>query len=419
MDPSSKYWLKSCLDDFAHYLSMNPSEYGFYKHFADLGTFAHNYIHASGLFYGHAIGNMLEICDDAKTWTESDKFKIATTEGLCLAYLLSLKEEETKHKALEVIFTEGLRKIYDFYVLFTMTDSLNKKYRSIYTKNSDITDTVEQVIDNRISSPTMIKINFWKGSQFNIFAGIDVLFFALWLQGDYSYDNRQFLKKDIVTLMEHALHLNKNKSKNGENIINYFKIVGNIQYNDKKQAIDDIDFKQYAHKEHTAIRRLIYEYTAYICFSDSTLSVSDIIFLQDLSRKLGIPEDDSQTSLITIENFILQEGNDIFYLQYGDGINVIKQAFIQRFQDFVNKNKQKIITELLESKELAELLRKSRNEKLSVEEREKVKTQILDILKSIPSLAIFMMPGGAILLPIIYKIIPEEILMPSSFINKK
>ena len=39
--------------------------------------------------------------------------------------------------------------------------------------------------------------------------------------------------------------------------------------------------------------------------------------------------------------------------------------------------------------------------------------QMMDIIKSIPSLAIFMLPGGAILLPIFIKFIPK--LLPSAF----
>ena len=37
----------------------------------------------------------------------------------------------------------------------------------------------------------------------------------------------------------------------------------------------------------------------------------------------------------------------------------------------------------------------------------------MDIIKAIPSLAIFMLPGGAILLPIFIKFIPK--LLPSAF----
>jgi hypothetical protein len=37
----------------------------------------------------------------------------------------------------------------------------------------------------------------------------------------------------------------------------------------------------------------------------------------------------------------------------------------------------------------------------------------MDILKSMPSMAIFLLPGGGLLLPLILKIVPD--LLPSSF----
>ena len=37
----------------------------------------------------------------------------------------------------------------------------------------------------------------------------------------------------------------------------------------------------------------------------------------------------------------------------------------------------------------------------------------MDIVKSMPALAIFLLPGGALLLPIVLKIIPN--LVPSAF----
>ena len=43
----------------------------------------------------------------------------------------------------------------------------------------------------------------------------------------------------------------------------------------------------------------------------------------------------------------------------------------------------------------------------------KVKKQLLEICKTIPSLAIFLLPGGSLLLPILIKFIPT--LLPSSF----
>ena len=72
-----------------------------------------------------------------------------------------------------------------------------------------------------------------------------------------------------------------------------------------------------------------------------------------------------------------------------------------------------MITELKESKELVSLIQKSTTKELTKEEKEMVKNQFMDILKSVPSIGIFLLPGGALLLPLILKIVPD--LMPSAF----
>ena len=54
------------------------------------------------------------------------------------------------------------------------------------------------------------------------------------------------------------------------------------------------------------------------------------------------------------------------------------------------------------------------DKRLSAEERRKVREQLMDIAKSIPALAIFALPGGGILLPVLIKVLPFNIL-PSAF----
>ena len=77
------------------------------------------------------------------------------------------------------------------------------------------------------------------------------------------------------------------------------------------------------------------------------------------------------------------------------------------------RNKDRISEELKESKELVALINKSRKQDLTKEEKNAVKKQFKDIARSVPALAIFMIPGGTFLLPIILKVIPD--LVPSAF----
>jgi len=81
--------------------------------------------------------------------------------------------------------------------------------------------------------------------------------------------------------------------------------------------------------------------------------------------------------------------------------------------DLLQKNKQSLLQELKESKELVVLLKASTTRKLNEKEKESIKEQLLDICKSIPAFTVFMLPGGALLLPLLIKLIPN--LLPSAF----
>lgn len=85
----------------------------------------------------------------------------------------------------------------------------------------------------------------------------------------------------------------------------------------------------------------------------------------------------------------------------------------QEIKTLLEKNKKSLLQEIQESKELAFLIKESATRKLTEEEKEKVKEQLLDICKSIPAFTVFMLPGGAILLPLLVKLIPN--ILPSAF----
>ncbi len=85
----------------------------------------------------------------------------------------------------------------------------------------------------------------------------------------------------------------------------------------------------------------------------------------------------------------------------------------------MRKNAKKINEEVQLEKEAILLLKKhAKGAKLTKAEKKIVKTSLIDICKVVPSLGIFLLPGGMILLPLISKILPFD-LMPSAFQDKK
>ncbi len=77
------------------------------------------------------------------------------------------------------------------------------------------------------------------------------------------------------------------------------------------------------------------------------------------------------------------------------------------------KNKKRLEKEIKQSKEVVFLIKKSMHSSLSEKEKSIIKEQLLDIFKAIPALAVFLLPGGALLLPLLIKLIPT--ILPSAF----
>ena len=86
---------------------------------------------------------------------------------------------------------------------------------------------------------------------------------------------------------------------------------------------------------------------------------------------------------------------------------------IEEIKTSLHRNKLRLAQELKQSKEAVFLIKKGTHSSLTEEEKEKVKIQLLDICKAIPALAVFLLPGGALLLPLLIKLIPD--ILPSAF----
>ena len=111
---------------------------------------------------------------------------------------------------------------------------------------------------------------------------------------------------------------------------------------------------------------------------------------------------------------MLGHSEQLPFLQQRASLLNLHSNIQRRAVEAIKSNMDGIVNEIKETKELSELLVKATHSTLSKEERNKVQAQLMDILKTIPALAVFSLPGGAIILPILIKLLPFKIL-PSSF----
>ena len=92
---------------------------------------------------------------------------------------------------------------------------------------------------------------------------------------------------------------------------------------------------------------------------------------------------------------------------------------IKSITKILSNNLPKIQKEIQETKELSHLLYKwGRTGHVSKAEKKIIKAQLLDILKAIPALAILIIPFGTLVLYLLIKMLPFNIL-PSAFIENE
>jgi hypothetical protein len=90
-------------------------------------------------------------------------------------------------------------------------------------------------------------------------------------------------------------------------------------------------------------------------------------------------------------------------------------AVVERVSSAVTDNVGAMMREIRETGELGQLLaRAASGGTLTAEERKKVREQLIDLAKAVPALAIFAAPGGMLLLPLLAKLLPFN-LLPSAW----
>jgi hypothetical protein len=104
----------------------------------------------------------------------------------------------------------------------------------------------------------------------------------------------------------------------------------------------------------------------------------------------------------------------IHYLQEKQNFFILRKHLTERMTKVAHKYASEIKQEIHESSELMSLLKLASTRELSTSEKEQIRMQLYDILKSIPAFVIFALPFSFLTIPILMKIIPKSA-FPSSF----
>ncbi|HET8737784.1 MAG TPA: LETM1-related biofilm-associated protein, partial [Pricia sp.] len=241
---------------------------------------------------------------------------------------------------------------------------------------------------------------------------IDVLLYKRYLhRPDNIRQHGELLEYLAITITYHALN-SKEKRKSDERLAGLF--AASLSYIDSQAKDFDSPYRLKLYDDRSVWEnRYFLDIACMTVWEDSSLDYRESVFIFDLGRDLGFDDRHISRSLHDITVFFQKNAQLVPFLNDSNPAVQFYDSMSKVVKKLILRNSKRLQKELSESKELVFLLSKSTVKELSAEEKKKIQNQLVDIFKSIPSLAIFILPGGAVLLPIFIKLIPK--LLPSAF----
>ena len=355
----------------------------------------------TGFIYGYVVNFQLKENLNTTKWSYDEITKVGFLNTLFSVYSLENKDVNSK---------DFISSVYRFYNII-QPENLNFIKKML--PEGSHSSRLEKVIDDRIqTNQNTISKNF-SHIITNALLFIDVLAFHYYLKNnELDSDYLKNIESDCIKIVSLALKTKQNKSKYDELLVKLFE--NSIRYT-KFSTIDSIEFSDIKLLKYTKILEKLYllDMAQMALWSDEKLEENEIDFLKNINADLGLEATILDKSINDINFFINQYKAEIPFFNFSNPIKHFYDQANKNVTKLIIRNKDRLTKEIKESGELMQLLAKSTRKDLSKEEKKKVKKQLLDICKTVPSLTIFLLPGGGLLLPILIKFIPQ--LLPSAF----
>lgn len=390
MNPSASGWIRKHLSYFLSCTARHvANEEALYLRFRE-----------SGFIYGSSICTLTDAESEQLKWTEEEKTKINLFDALVYTYYDTIVNPTEQ---------DCIQTIINFYEFL----NTKKPFFTISIGKDTPYTILEKIIQRRIqTNEPLLKKNF-SHLITNALLYLDVLAFDHYLITDNDpCDYVTRLEATIGNTIWLALREKEETAVYDELLIKLFE--SSIRYNEdlrtEAQTITALGLNRY---NQPLEQRYLLDLSCLAVWDDLHVDDSEYEFIKTLGKALQLPKQEVIQSLQFVQEFVKTHKDRIAYLNYSNPVKHFYKQTSRAVSTLVLRNKKRLIKEIVQSKDLVFLLGQSTSRSLTVAEKKQVKTQLMDICKSIPSLAIFLLPGGGILLPLLVKFIPQ--LLPSAF----
>ncbi|SDI60222.1 LETM1-related biofilm-associated protein [Winogradskyella thalassocola] len=382
MNPSANGWIKKLLNLVSETMYSQTETDTFYIN-----------LKRAGFIYG---SNIKVVLDIVKPFELSEEERCKTNLLLTFYYIYNKENPEEQ-------FTKSLIRYYK-----SITDQKRSFFEDLFSDKSP-DSLLEKIIHKRIHIDDNFISKSFNYFLINALLFVDVLGYQRFLKDENKIkDYVENLESALETIVFSVIENKTVKSEYDENLIKLFedsiryKNAELLTYNDAISIIDEPLEKLY-----------VIDLVCMASWTDKIIDREEQDFLNQLKTDLNVDHTIIVRSVNDINLFYDEHKEEVAFLSSKNLAQSFYDNSSKVVSKLINRNSKRLIKELSESKEALYLLTQSTQRNLTDEEQKKIQTQLIDIFKSIPSLAIFMLPGGMLLLPLFIKFIPK--LLPSAF----
>ena len=358
-------------------------------------------IRKTGFIYGHIVSFETTTPIKSDGWVQNELPKVALLSGLYSIYGLTTLDNTPEN---------FIQKALSFY------NELNPQGFNLFKKVLPIgapSLNLEKMIDDRVQTNIDIISKNFSHIVTNALLFIDILAFRQYLiHGTIPEKYLKKIEETVLSIVSLALKTKLQKTKYDDLLIKLFE--ASVRYSKfSKVSVQNLDELPLAYFQSDLEKYYMIDMAGMAMWSDGKVENEEAYFLHKLAEIVGISDEFVVNSISETDHFIRTHKKQIPYFNYSNPVKHFYDQTTQSVITLVSRNKNRLVKEIMQSKELVLLLAYSTRRDLDEKEKKKVKKQLLDICKTIPSLTIFLLPGGSLLLPILIKFIPT--LLPSAF----
>jgi len=416
MNLNNKGWLKDYLDFRKDLIVSGAGEKGHKASHPEQSLY--KIIQPTGLMYGQSVGGVP--LADSEKWNDKERLKILLAESLISSSLLFYEKPISSPTDISAAIEKTLESIGSFYN--NIFPELATPTKTLLGRKKSPIELAETILDKRIEYTNKFEGNLWSKFFHNSLLFLDVFIYGKWIHtnadrivSDFFRFEREELRFSVVKVIAAAAHSNKEISIEERRLYDLFIESTELTTERRKEAlkifeegfaVEDINLPS---ENSWILKKFFLEVGILTILADKRVEQEELDFLKSFCQYLGFSEDDLENSMIAIEGFVLEHWGELEYLKDSQDYDEVGAQFIKRLSIIAERHKSKLIKSLTDNTDVLSLLRRAGSSELKPDEKEKVRLELIKIIRTIPAFGLVSLPQKFLTLPVLLKVLPKNL----------